>query len=182
VIERELKIPVDGLDGVRNRLAGAGAARVTPPQREVNLLFDTPDGRLTAAGEVLRVRQRGGATILTFKGPASYRGPVKERREIELEVGSRELLVELFGALGFELRMRYDKDRESWHLDDVAIELDHTPMGDFVELEGPSEALEDTARGIGLDPGAAVAGSYVGLWREHRRRHPDLGRDMVFQR
>jgi len=182
VIERELKIPVTGLDGVRERLADAGATRLTPPEREVNLLFDTGDGRLAAAGEVLRVRQRGQATILTFKGPASYRGPVKERREIELEVGSRERLVELFGALGYELRMRYDKDRESWTLDGIKVELDRTPMGDFVELEGRSEALEAAARRIGLDPEAAVAGSYVGLWSEHRRRHPDLGRDMVFER
>ena len=183
MIERELKIPVADLDGPRQRLEAAGARRVHPPLDELNLLFDTPDGRLTAAGEVLRVRQRGEVSVLTFKGEASYRGQIKERREIELEVASRERLVELFEALGFELRLRYDKVRETWRLGGVEVVLDHTPMGDFVELEGPAETLEGAARRVGLDPAAAVAGSYVSLWQEHRRRHPelDLGRDMVFE-
>jgi adenylate cyclase class 2 len=183
MIERELKIPVPGLADPRARLAAAGAKRLHAPQHEVNVLFDTADGRLSTAGEVLRVRQLGEANILTFKGPASFRGTVKERREIELVVASRERLVELFAALGFEPQMRYDKWRESWLLDEVRVELDRTPMGDFVELEGPAEALETIARRIDLDPAAAVAGSYVSLWRDHCRRHPELGlgRDMVFE-
>jgi len=63
------------------------------------------------------------------------------------------------------------------------VVLDHTPMGDFVEVEGPSHTLETTARAIGLDPSTAVRGSYLSLWREYRERriHEDLPRDMVFE-
>ena len=76
--------------------------------------------------------------------------------------------------------MRYEKYRESWRLAEVRVDLRHTPMGDFLELEGPADSLAASARGLGLDPTLAVAKSYISLWRDHRRRHPGLGRDMVF--
>lgn len=181
MIECELKIPVDRLDVIRRGLAEVGAERLTDNQREDNVLFDTADGRLTSSGQVLRVRRVGGRHLLTFKGPATYDGSVKQRREIELEIPSSEQISELLHALGYAPWMRYEKRRESWRIDDVRIELDHTPMGDFVELEGPTRALEATAHRIGLDPARAVAQSYIGLWRVFRRDHPELGRDMVFE-
>jgi adenylate cyclase class 2 len=181
VIECELKIPVDRLDVIRRGLAEAGAERLTCDEREDNVLFDTVDGRLASSGEVLRVRRIGGRHLLTFKGPATYDGAVKQRREIELEISSSERISELLHALGFAPWMRYEKQRESWRIDDVRVELDHTPMGDFVELEGPTDALEKTAHRLGLDPSRAVAESYIGLWQDYRRNHPELGRDMVFE-
>ncbi len=180
MIECELKIPVDRLDVIRRCLAETGAERLTDNLREDNVLFDTADGRLAASGQVLRVRRVGGRHLLTFKGPASFDGAVKRRREIELEISSSERISELLHALGFTPSMRYQKQRESWRIDDVRVELDHTPMGDFVELEGPTDALEAAADRLGLDPSRAVTQSYISLWRDYRREHPELGRDMVF--
>ena len=72
--------------------------------------------------------------------------------------------------------------RAGWQLGDVNIVLDRTPMGSFVEVEGPIERIEEVARAAGLDPAAAVRGSYVSLWSDFRARHPgrDLPEDMVF--
>ena len=181
MIECELKIPVDRLDDVRRGLADIGADRLTADLHEDNVLFDTADGRLASAGQVLRVRRVGGRQLLTFKGPATFAGAVKQRLEIELEIPSSEPISELLHALGYAPCMRYQKQRESWSVDDVRVELDHTPMGDFVELEGPTDALEATAARLGLDPAEAVAQSYISLWRLFRQNHPGLGRDMVFE-
>jgi adenylate cyclase class 2 len=84
--------------------------------------------------------------------------------------------------LGFNVFLRYEKDREEWLLGEVSIVLDHTPMGDFVEVEGPPEDLVRTAGVLGIDVGEAVRGSYTSLWQEHREAHPDLELplDMVF--
>jgi adenylate cyclase class 2 len=180
MIESELKIPVVALEHTRNRLAETGAHRLTAAELEVNVLFDTTGGDLASTRQVLRIRRIGGRSILTYKGPASWSGAVKQRREIELDVASAETAAELLHTLGYAPWMRYEKVRESWTLDDVRIDLDHTPMGDFVEVEGAPDALEITARRLGLDPSAAVVGSYVSLWNERRRQQPDLGRDMVF--
>ena len=182
MIEHELKIPVAELAPVRLRLEEAGARRLHPRLREANTLLDDADRSLATAESVLRVRRVGDRSVLTFKGPASYRGAVKGRREIELEVTSSELVLELLSALGYTPGMRYEKERESWTLGSVRVDLDRTPMGDFVELEGPPHDLEAAAATVGLDPKSAVPGSYPSLWQEHRRRHPelDLGPDMVF--
>jgi adenylate cyclase class 2 len=180
VIESELKIPVAGLEPVRRRLEAAGATCLRRPELEINILFDTEDGVLVGRGQVLRVRQIGGRAMLTFKGPATWNGAVKQRPEHEVEVTSREIMTELLGALGYTPWMRYEKQRESWLLGAVRVELDHTPIGDFVELEGPPGELEASARSLDLDPALAVAESYVGLWQAHREGHPELGRDMVF--
>ena len=180
MIESELKIPVDALDEIRRRLGEIAAERISPSEREVNILFDTVNGRLAASGQVLRIRRIGGRHILTFKGPASYDGAIKQRREIEIEISSSEHLSEILHALGYAPGMRYEKERESWQLGTVRIDLDHTPMGDFVEIEGAMSLLEASALQLGLDPADAVAQSYISLWRTFRKQHQDLGRDMVF--
>ena len=180
MIESELKIPVDTLEEIRRRLGEINAERICESEREVNILFDTAGSQLAAAGQVLRVRRVGDRHILTFKGPATFDGAVKKRREIELEVSSSGRISELLHALGYAPGMRYEKDRESWNLGGARVDLDHTPIGNFVEIEGPISCLEATARQLGLDPADAVAQSYISLWRAFRRKHPEYGRDMVF--
>ena len=141
--------------------------------REVNVLLDTTDHRLTAAGRVLRLRRVGDRHLLTLKGPANYRGPIKEREELELEVGDVEVMAAVLEGIGLRRVIRYEKDRETWRLAAVTVTLDHTPMGDFVEIEGPRDELREAAVAIGLDTEAAVRGSYVSLWQEYRRQHPE---------
>jgi adenylate cyclase class 2 len=182
-VETEIKIPAVDLDAVREALTREHATAVHPRAREVNLLLDTDDGRLQDAGTVLRLRRYGRRHILTFKGPAVYDGPVKERSENEVEIESTETMLEILDQLGLQVVARYEKDREMWEVDEVSVVLDHTPMGDFVEVEGPRERLEAVARSLGLDPSAAVKGSYLNLWREHRSRRQEMNLpvDMVFQ-
>ena len=182
-IEAEIKIPVEDLDSIREALIGARAITVHPMAREVNLLLDTDDGCLQDAGNMLRLRRYGSRHILTFKGPARYRGPVKERPEQETEIENTESMLEILDHLGLRAVARYEKDREMWLVDEISVVLDHTPMGDFVEVEGPRERLQIAARSLGLDPSTAVKGSYLSLWHEHRLRHPgkDLPVDMVFE-
>jgi adenylate cyclase, class 2 len=183
-VESELKIPIADLAAVREGLRRAHATEVQPMSREINLLFDTDDRRLEAAGCVLRLRSHGDHRRVTFKGPVSYRGAVKQRPEHETEVGDLDRLQEIFELLGFTVTARYEKDREEWRLDDVWIALDHTPMGDFVEVEGPPTRLRAAARALGLDAGRGVRGSYISLWREFRTVHTasNLPTDMVFEK
>jgi adenylate cyclase class 2 len=181
-LESELKIRVADLEPVRVSLQRARAVVVQVMAREINLLLDTNNNQLRKAGSVLRLRQHGDRKVVTFKGPVSYRGAIKQRPEHETEVADLDRIGEIFEHLGFSVFMRYEKDREEWRLEDFSVVLDHTPMGDFVEVEGPPERLEFMADLLGLDISAAVRGSYVSLWQEYRACHPtlDLPFDMVF--
>ncbi len=181
-VESELKIPVESLDPVRRRLVSAGGERLAPADRETNTLFDFADRRLTRSGHALRLRHSEGRWRVTLKGPVQYRGPVKEREELETGVGDGETVAAVFQRLGLDPSRRYEKERERWRLGEVEVALDRTPMGCFVELEGPRGVLAESAGRIGLDPADAVQGSYVSLWAAHREAHPelDLPEDMVF--
>jgi adenylate cyclase class 2 len=155
---------------------------VWPMAREINLLLDTEDKQLRTAGCVLRLRRHGDRKSLTFKGPASYKGAIKERPEHETELADLDRMGEILKALGFGVYMQYEKDREEWVLEEVSVVLDHTPMGPFVEVEGAPEKLPQIADLLGLKITSAVRGSYASLWLDHRKRHPelDLPFDMVF--
>jgi adenylate cyclase class 2 len=181
-VETELKIPIEDLAAVRARLEARGAHQIHPAQREINLLLDGPAGEITATGRVLRLRRIGDRSRLTLKGPATFAGNIKSREELEIEVSDLEALAAILARLGFEPVLRYEKDRETWRTSGVTVTLDHTPIGDFVELEGSAGQLEAAAAELGLDVDSAVRGSYSDLWMSFRDLHPELNLpdDMVF--
>jgi len=181
-VETELKIPVADLDEVRSRLVSLGAEMVCASMREVNHLLDTGDLVLSGRGCVLRLRSYGDFRVLTFKGQVSYDGAIKVRPEFEVQIEDLEKMRAVLEALGYVVLARYEKDRETWKTGGAEVVLDHTPMGDFVEVEGPAEVLESIALSLGLDPLAAVRGSYMSLWAEYRTSYPEKGlpHDMVF--
>jgi adenylate cyclase class 2 len=160
-VESELKIPVADLEQVRASLQRARAVLARTMAREINLLLDTDDDRLRTAGCVLRLRRHA---------------------EHETEIGDEERMGRIFEELGFSVFMRYEKDREEWLLEEVSVVLDRTPMGSFVEVEGPPQKLAEIVDLLGVKIDSAVRGSYASLWLEHRARHPELELpfDMVF--
>ena len=80
--------------------------------------------------------------------------------------------------LGYRVVRRYEKVREEWQLGAIVVALDHTPIGDFVELEG-DDAPGAAAR-LGFDVRAAERRSYLRLYEDWRRDHPELPADMMF--
>jgi len=75
----------------------------------------------------------------------------KTRVEIETEVGDYDAAFSILTALGYTPVWRYEKYRESFRLEDVSVTLDHTPIGDFVEIEGPAPAIRPAAGRLGFD-------------------------------
>lgn len=176
-VEREVKFAGVDLDVLRSRLLELEAERVGPPSDEDNWLLDR-GGELARGAGVLRIRQDGQGALVTFKGPATFEGATKVRRELEIRIESAEDALTLFSALGYEVVRRYQKIREEWRLGSETICLDHTPIGDFVEFEGSK--AEAVAKRCGFDPATAVRKSYLMLYEEHLAEHPDAPRDMLF--
>ena len=179
-LEHEIKVPVPSLEAVRERLRGVGAERRHEATFEENWVLDDRGGTLGASGCLLRVRRWGDAAWLTFKGPARFAGGVKTREELETAVGDPETALRLLAALGFAPVRRYQKWREAWRLAGVVVTLDRTPMGTFVELEGPPDAIPGAAAALAVAVADAVPGSYLALWAAYRAAHPGAPEDMVF--
>jgi adenylate cyclase, class 2 len=176
-LEKEIKFPGVELDRLRDRLIDLEAERVGPSQFEDNWILDRGD-ELLSTGRILRLRTDGNRARLTLKGPMRLEGNLKVREEHEVAIESADAARSLLEGLGFAVVRRYQKMREEWQLGGVTIALDHTPIGDFAEFEG--EAAERVARRFGFDPERAERRSYLRLYADHLKEHPEAPPDMVF--
>ena len=162
--ELEIKFFINDLEALRRKLQGMGAELVQPRTHEINLRFDTPDGRLGREFRVLRLRQDE-AVRLTYKGPGVTTDGVRVRQEIEFSVSSFEAARAFLLALDYQVAMMYEKYRTTYDLDQVHVTLDEMPYGHFAELEGPDVASIQAVCGrLELDWSAGVQESYVALF------------------
>ena len=180
--ETEIKIPVPELETLRARLLEAGAAEKRATHDEDNTLYDDPGGRLSQEGCALRLRVAEGRGIVTFKGPASFEGNVKSRKELQNEVDEPETFRAILGRIGLVPRFRYEKRRQELELLGCTVCLDETPIGCFVEVEGEVGEIFEVLRCLGLRAEDAVRDSYAGLYARARQKDPTLPSDMLFPR
>lgn len=180
MLEQEIKIPVAAFAPVRGRLAELRARCQVPFTLEDNWVLDDDHGSLAASGRLLRVRRAGQRCWVTLKEPASFEGGVKSRVELETGVADADGALAVFRRLGFAAVRRYQKRRETWAFGDFVVALDETPLGGFVEVEGPGDRLAAAAVDLGLNPATAARGTYLDLWHAYRALHPDAPPDMLF--
>lgn len=166
--EQEVKFYLGNLPGFESRLQKMEAHLRTGRIFESNLRFDTPDGALTRARRVLRLRQDE-IVRLTFKGPAEFGREISVRPEIEFEVSSFDNAKAFLEALGYQVSVRYDKYRTTYDLKNVEVVLDELPFADFAEIEGPDTAtIQVVSEALGLNWEARCADSYLGLFNSLR--------------
>jgi adenylate cyclase class 2 len=176
--EREIKLRVSGPEAAREAVARLGCALARGRHFEDNLLFDDASGRLASAGCVLRLRRRKpGPAVLTFKGRKRLVDGIRSRAETESEVADADAVQAVLAGLGYEPRFRYQKFRESYAWRDAEIEIDETPFGTFVEIEGPIATIHAAAVALGWGPGDYITESYVQLFLDQGGTG-----DMVFPR
>jgi len=162
--ETEVKIRLESPEAARERLRGVGAVLVRERHFEENVLFDDPSGSLRESGTVLRLRQTPHGGVLTFKGPRELVAGIKSREERETAVDEPEQVRAILRNLGYRPVFRYQKYRESWSHRGQEIEVDETPIGPFLEIEGDPEGIAAVAGELGFSRSDYVAESYVGLF------------------
>jgi adenylate cyclase class 2 len=180
--ETEVKIRLSNAAGVAGRLAGAGLKLSVARQFETNTLYDTTEQDLRTQGMILRLRQVGDKNVVTWKGPGAP-GRHKSRAELETKVESIETLGQILGQLGYAASFRYEKFRTEFS--DPAnpagtVTLDETPIGDFLELEGPGDWIDQTAKRLGFSEEDYVLDSYGRLYLADCERQGLQPGNMVF--
>jgi adenylate cyclase class 2 len=202
--EREIKLRIEDLPALRGSLRKLGARVVKRRVHERNALFDTPKAILAKREELLRIRTEtavggrgadGSRSVLTFKRPVprlagSGKGEThKVREEIELGISDPTALVRIFEGLGMRQWFQYEKFRTTFALTGtqpwargLLLELDNTPIGIFLELEGPASAIDRASHLLGFAKRDYVVANYMVLYREHCRGRGEKPRDMLFAR
>jgi adenylate cyclase, class 2 len=201
--EIEIKLRVREPKGLVARLRNLGARKIAC-KFEQNTLFDTPDCQLQKRQSILRIRrehsvpsgaksaqnrgrQEAPESLLTFKALPKGRGATgkyKEREEIECRVADAALFARLLDGLGMCPWFRYEKCRTKYQLaraPGLHIDLDETPIGVFLELEGPKRSIDQTAKALGYSPVDYVVQSYLELFRAECSRTGSAFTDMVFK-
>lgn len=179
--ETEIKLAVPDVPTARKLLRTAGFTISRRRIFESNVIFDTPALSLRRASMLLRRRQAGRLTTVTYKGRPSI-GKHKSREELELSVTSAATMDAIFERLGFRPTFRYEKYRTEYRLargNGVAT-LDETPVGNYLELEGTPAWIDRMAHRMGFEEHDYITASYARLyfeWCKKKRRKPG---DMVF--
>lgn len=206
--ETEIKLRVENLRALKRMLPKLGARAVPGKSgrvHEFNMIFDTRERKLAKRERLLRIRkerpQSGKgrhSARKTVQARVTFKSPVKGRRlrerhkvrqEIETQVEKGNALVEIFEALGYRPWFRYEKFRTTLALPTrkrwargLLIELDETPIGTFLELEGPPRAIDRAARALGYGKGDYIVANYLDLYRQECRQRGQALTDMVFRK
>jgi adenylate cyclase class 2 len=184
--EVEVKIAAQGAPPIRALLKARGFRTLHRRVFEQNIVLDDPDRSLKARNLLLRVRSAGKIVTCTFKGK-EIPGPHKRREEREFHADNLEECLAFFKGLGFEPSFRYEKYRTEFIRAEEPghVTLDETPIGVFMELEGPSRWIDATAKDLGFSRNDYIGLSYGRLYEQWCREHEiDLesvtGRNMSF--
>jgi adenylate cyclase, class 2 len=197
--EIEIKLRITDVRTTRHKIT---ALRAAPQPRvlEQNTLYDTPQSHLRRRGMLLRLRIETPAphskpanrdlrerVILTAKAPPHTSpkrknpSPYKIRAERERVVAnsSREWVAALT-AIGFRPAFRYDKYRSTFRLPSLHLDLDETPVGTYLELEGHPKAIDRTAGALGFSKRAYLRATYWDMYAAACRRRGIHPKNMLF--
>ena len=149
-----------GAAEARAEVVRIGAAPKRPRHLEDNVLYDDAARTLKSTGRTLRLRRAADEAIVTFKGPRIAGTGVKSRVEVEFTVADGEAADRMFLGLGYEKVFRYQKYREAFAWRDAEIVVDETPIGVFLEIEGPVATIHAAAAALGRGPADYVDEGY----------------------
>jgi adenylate cyclase, class 2 len=187
--EIEIKFRINDVATVMERLAGLGFRLITTRTHEMNTLYDLPGGPLRRRGALLRVRKYGHKWTVTYKDRGRIKpGRHKTRREIETPVEDGQALVEIFEALGFKPSFAYEKFRSEWtggprlpsgpksgpnsvvEAREGHVVIDETPIGNFGEIEGSPQWIDEVARRLGISTAQYITASYAELFVQWKKK------------
>jgi adenylate cyclase, class 2 len=206
--EIEIKLRVPDVAALLSRLIRLRARKITPRTYESNTLYDTPRHDLRRRGQLIRIRteqpastlgkrppKENAAALLTYKGRSSTSNAIESGRhsntrshfkikdEADVSVAGAGELARILRALGLHPTFRYEKFRTTFALPGVRglkIELDETPVGIYMELEGRVAGIDRAAHLLGYTRNDYMTDTYGSLYLAECRRRGRKPGDMLF--
>src|SRR3954466_10748908 len=178
--EIEIKFRVNSLRSLARILRASGFRLKTPRRREMNTLYDLPGQELRRRKELLRLREYGTSWKLTHKSGGKI-GRHSSRTELETEVGDGRKTDAILRALGYSPSFRYEKFRAEWTDGEGQVVVDHTPIGDFCEIEGKPRWIDATAKKLGVSREDYITKNYATLFAEWKQQTRSKAEEMTFK-
>ena len=160
-----------GVDNETLRKLGAEKLSETV---QVDHYYNPKDRDLTETDELLRIREEGSHTILTYKGPrveSEYRD--RPKFEFDIDEDSKTKFLSIYGDMSKSIK----KIRTLYQLDGMVFSVDQVikmegseerPVGTFVEIRSTSKTFDEkkmraTLSKLGLQMEDAIKESYFEL-------------------
>lgn len=178
--EIEIKFRVDNLRTLSRKLRDVGFRLETPRTREMNTLYDLPGQKLRKRKELLRLREFGTKWKLTHKSSAKV-ARHSSRQELETGVSDGKKMDAILRALGYSPSFRYEKFRAEWTDGKGQVVVDHTPIGDFCEIEGKPRWIDATAEKLGVPREDYITKNYATLFAEWKQQTKSRAEEMTFK-
>jgi len=178
--EIEVKFRVDSFRTLSRKLCDAGFRMETPRTHEMNTLYDLPGQVLRQRKELLRLRKFGLAWKLTHKSSSKI-SRHSSRTELETSVRDGKMMDAILRALGYSPSFRYEKFRAEWTDGKGQVVVDHTPIGDFCEVEGKPRWIDATAKTLGVGREDYITKNYATLFAEWKQQTRSKSQEMTFK-
>lgn len=179
--EIEIKFRVENLRTLSRKLRAAGFRLETPRTHEMNTLYDLPGQKLRKRKELLRLREFGSEWKLTHKSGGKV-SRHSSRKELETSVADGKTMNAILQALGYSPSFRYEKFRAEWTDGKGQVVVDHTPIGDFCEIEGKPRWIDATAKKLGVASEEYITKNYATLFGEWKQQNRSRAEEMTFRR
>jgi adenylate cyclase class 2 len=185
--ETEVKLEVRDAKNLRRRLIEQGFRPIMARHFESNILFDYPDLRLRKERCLVRLRYMGDQALLTYKGTPLQSRDYKIRPEFESFVDDGHRVHEILLHLGLQETFSYEKYRTIYAprgkrdaLGGPHLVYDETPVGNYIELEGPQRWIDEVARQLGYSRKDYIKESYAALYRQKCQQEGKVQGNMLF--
>jgi adenylate cyclase class 2 len=153
--EIEVKIIEISREQTERKLLSLGARKISDRDIET-LLYDFKDGSIRRAKSLIRLRNDGQRSVLTFKKLMDTR-EAKVADEYEVLVSDLETMKKILESLGLSAHSRMRKHRTTYVLDGTRIEFDkyldeYDYVPEFLEIEAKNvDAIYECARLLGYE-------------------------------
>ena len=161
MLEIEVKIKIDDVLFVREKILSLGGKIHKDRYYEENVLYDFADEKLKQKNHALRLRNINKKSYLTFKGPEQKSRKFKIREEFETEVRNKKQIKNILKSLGLKPVVHYEKYRTVFKKHRIKIFLDELSVGNFLEIEGQRSDIVRFALSMGYSKKDFITKNYI---------------------
>ena len=183
MIETEVKHRIKGkteLKRIKTKLKKFAVFR--KKEKELNLVFDSPEGELKKNKFLLRLRKDSKNT-LTFKSPIKSNKRFKERNETEIFVKDFNRTRKMLESMNFFPVFVYEKKREYFDLNGTEVLVDELPfIGFYLEIEGTGKGITEAEKELGLKQKNRITANYLQIFLQHKKKKNLKEKNMVFKK
>ena len=148
---------------------------------EKNIRFENQGKSLRSQGILLRLRQDE-KNRLTLKTKVQNPDPAfKMHHEFEVVVSDHDTMRMILEQLEYYPAQVYEKWRETFTYRSAKLLIDTLPYGNFLEIEGDPDLIQDIAKKLGLDWNRRITMNYLEMFDIVKKGEGFTFNDITFE-